>query len=121
MSRCALITGASSGIGYELAKLFAREGDHVILVARNEQKLGEVARELQQSPAASTTVMAKDLAHPDASDELIKQLQRDGRTVDVLGNKAGFLTHGPFAEADLSVQREMMQVGDVMKVPGASI
>lgn len=113
MSRCALITGASGGIGYELAKLCAREGDHVILVARNEQKLGEVARELQQSPAASTTVMAKDLTRPDASDELFAALQRDGRTVDVLVNNAGFGTHGPFAESDLSVQREMMQLNMV--------
>src|SRR3989338_4501146 len=113
MSRCALITGASGGIGYELAKLFAREGCHTVLVARNEQKLSEVAQELRQFSGASVSVMPKDLTLPQAPDELFAQLRREGLTVDVLVNNAGFGTHGPFAEADLSVQREMMQLNIV--------
>src|SRR3989338_3107317 len=113
MSRCALITGASGGIGYELAKLFAREGCHTVLVARNEQKLSEVAQELRQFSGASVSVMPKDLTLPQAPDELFAQLRREGLTVDVLVNNAGFGTHGPFAEADLSVQREMMQLNMV--------
>ncbi|MBI4003960.1 MAG: SDR family NAD(P)-dependent oxidoreductase, partial [Candidatus Omnitrophica bacterium] len=113
MSRCALITGASSGIGYELAKLFAREGYHTVLVARSEQKLAEVAQELRQSLGASVTVVPKDLTLPQAPDELFAALQRDGRTVDVLVNNAGFGAHGPFAQADLLAQREMMQLNMV--------
>lgn len=113
MSRCALVTGASTGIGYELAKLLAREGYHVVLVARSEQKLSEVARELREFSGASVTVIPKDLALPQAPEELFDQLQRQGLTVDVLVNNAGFATHGPFAESDLLVQREMMQLNMV--------
>lgn len=113
MNRCALITGASGGIGYELAKLLARESYHVVLVARSEQRLAEVAQELRQFSGASMIVIPKDLALPQAAEEVFDQLRRQGLMVDVLVNNAGFGSHGLFAEADLSGQLEMMQVNMV--------
>ena len=113
-SRTALITGASSGIGDALAKVFSREGYDLVLVARNAQKLAEVATELQrQRSDAMVTVMPTDLARPQASEELVGQLERDGITVDILVNNAGFGTHGSFAAADLCTQLEMVQVNVV--------
>ena len=110
MSECALITGASTGIGYEFAKLFARDGYQLVLVARNTQRLTEVQDELQQQFRVSVKVVSKDLARPQAPDQLFAELQREGIAVNVLVNNAGFGTHGPFAEADLAAQLEMMQV-----------
>jgi short-subunit dehydrogenase len=110
MSRCALITGASTGIGYEFSKLLARDGYHVVLVARSEQRLAKVAQELRQSSGASVTILPKDLALPQAPQELYDQLQQQQVAVDILVNNAGFGSHGRFAEADLATQLSMMQV-----------
>ena len=113
MSRCALITGASAGIGYELTKLFARDGSQLVLVARNPQRLTEVKDELQRHFHASVKVVSKDLALAQAPDELFAELHREGVAVDCLVNNAGFGAHGRFAEADLSSQLQMMQVNMV--------
>jgi short-subunit dehydrogenase len=110
MSRCALITGASTGIGYEFAKLFARDGSGLVVVARNGQRLAEVKAELEQQFHVPVTVVPKDLALAQAPDELFAELQRERIEVDVLVNNAGFGTHGPFAEADPASQLQMMQV-----------
>jgi short-subunit dehydrogenase len=113
MSRCALITGASTGIGYEFAKLFARDGYQLVLAARSAQRLAEVGEELQRQFRVSVKIFSKDLASPQAPEELFAELQREGIAVDVLVNNAGFGTHGPFAEADLASQLAMMQVNMV--------
>jgi short-subunit dehydrogenase len=109
----ALVTGASSGIGYELARIFARDGYHLVLVARHTHTLGEVAAELQQRYGGSVKVMAADLALPQAPEELFATLEGEGVAVDVLVNNAGFGTHGPFAESEARAQLEMMQVNMV--------
>jgi len=90
-----LITGASGGIGYELAKLFARDHHNVVLVARSADKLAEVAAELQPM-GVSVKAMALDLAQPFAPKFLFEQLQ--GMAVDILINNAGFGSYGEFAE-----------------------
>jgi uncharacterized protein len=92
-----LITGASGGIGYELAKLFARDRHNLVLVARSEKKLAQVAAELQPAGVTIKTV-ALDLAQPPAPKFLFDQLQSDGIAVDILINNAGFGTHGEFAQ-----------------------
>jgi len=93
----ALITGASGGIGYELAKLFARDHHNLVLVARSADKLAQVANELQAGGVSVKTV-ALDLAEPPAPKFLFDQLQREGIAVDILINNAGFGALGKFAQ-----------------------
>jgi short-subunit dehydrogenase len=96
VSRTALITGASGGIGYELAKLFARDQHNLVLVARSGDRLSQVATELQ-SFGVSVKTFALDLAQVPAPKFLFDQLQREGILVDVLINNAGFGALGEFA------------------------
>ena len=92
-----LITGASGGIGFELARLFARDHHNLILVARSGDRLAQVASELR---ALGVTVhtYAIDLAAPNASKLLFEQVQSAGLTVDILVNNAGFGAFGEFAQ-----------------------
>lgn len=92
-----LITGASGGIGYELAKLFARDHHNLILVARSSDKLAQVATELQAHGVTVKTITL-DLTAPPASRFLFDQLQRENIAVDILINNAGFGTFGEFAQ-----------------------
>src|SRR5438876_6042766 len=109
-SKTALITGASGGIGLELAKLFARDGYNLGLVARSEQKLNQLADELGKRHGISVKAIAKDLSAPSSPQEVYEEVQREGIQVDVLVNNAGFAMHGPFAEADLMDLLQMLQV-----------
>ena len=93
----ALITGASGGIGYELAKLFARDHYNLVLVARTAEKLNQVAAELQSQFQVTVKTVALDLASPPAAKFLFDQMQREGVAVDVLVNNAGFGSFGEFA------------------------
>jgi len=93
----ALITGASGGIGYELAKLFARDHHNLVLVARSADKLAQVATELQ-SQGVTVKTIALDLAAPPAPKFLFDQLQREGTFVHILINNAGFGAFGEFAK-----------------------
>ena len=90
-----LITGASGGIGYELAKLFARDHHDLVLVARSADKLAQVAHELQPTGVSVKTI-ALDLGQPIAPKFLFDQLQ--GTSVDILINNAGFGCYGDFAQ-----------------------
>jgi uncharacterized protein len=92
-----LITGASGGIGYELAKLFARERHNLILVARSGEKLTQVANDLQVAGVTVRT-FALDLGQPASPKFLYDQLQKDGVNIEVLVNNAGFGAYGDFAE-----------------------
>jgi uncharacterized protein len=95
-SKTVLITGASGGIGYELAKLFARDHHNLVLVARSADKLAEVAAELQ-THGVTVKAIALDLAAPPAPKFLFDQLQREGIAIDILINNAGFGAFGEFA------------------------
>jgi len=94
----ALITGASGGIGYELAKLFARDHYKLVLVARSAERLAQVAAELQGQFGVTVKTVVLDLATPTAAKFLFDQMRRDGVEVDVLVNNAGFGGFGEFAE-----------------------
>jgi len=96
-TQTALITGASGGIGYELAKLFARDHYNLVLVARSTERLNQVAAELQRQFQVTVKTVALDLASPPAAKFLFDQMEREGVTVDVLINNAGFGGFGEFA------------------------
>jgi short-subunit dehydrogenase len=110
VSKTALITGASGGIGYELALLFARDGFDCIVVARSREKLSELANRLESEFRVKTLVIAKDLSRPTAVDEIYEEVTAASKQVDVLVNNAGFPVFGLFVETDLQVELEMLQV-----------
>jgi uncharacterized protein len=106
----ALITGASSGIGLELAKLFARESHDLALVARSHDKLKVIAEELEQTYGVQVKYYAKDLSISSSAEEIFEVLQSEGGNIDVLVNNAGFGYRGIFAQMELAVALEMIQV-----------
>ncbi len=108
MSTWALITGATAGIGYELAKLFAADHFNLVLVARHEDRLKQMASELQADHKILTRTLAKDLSGPNASKELFDAL-RD-LPVSILVNNAGFGWLGQFVEGELEGATDIMQV-----------
>ena len=99
--KTALITGASFGIGLELARIFAREGYNLVLVARTADKLRQLASELEKAHGTRSLILAVDLTEPGAPAYVLDQTTRAGIDVDVLVNNAGFGQYGPFAENDL--------------------
>lgn len=108
MSDWVLVTGPSSGIGRELARLFAADRFNLVLVARNEAALQQLADELRAEHGIRTKVLARDLGRANAAKEVFAALQ--GIPVSVLVNNAGFGVFGPFARRDLQVQTELLQV-----------
>ena len=101
MKKWALITGASQGIGRELAKLFAADGWNVVLVARDETTLQAVARELQKD-GISVRILPKDLSVPGAAGEIFNTVQTEGIFIEALVNNAGFGVQGAFTETPLA-------------------
>lgn len=108
-----LVTGASSGIGLELAKCFAAEGRRLILVARKRAALQALAAELHRVHGTQSEVLTADLAEPKAPERVFEHLQTNDTKVDVLVNNAGFGAHGQFAELPVARQLEMLQVNVV--------
>jgi uncharacterized protein len=106
----ALITGASGGIGLELARLCAKGGHDVVLVARNREKLEEAAKYLSGMYGIRAEVIAADLKDPDAPQAILGQVEKLGMGLDVLVNNAGFGDWGLFGRADLQRQLDMLQV-----------
>jgi len=106
----ALITGASGGIGYELAKLFAKNHHHLVLVARKQAKLAQVADDLQRQFGISAKTVALDLTTPTAPQSLFEQLQLDGVQVNILVNNAGYGKLGEFAEVPLEESLGQIQL-----------
>ena len=105
-----LVTGASSGIGLELARCFAAEGCRLILVARKGMALESLAAELRKAHKIQAQVFTVDLAHREAPTRLLGHLHAAGLKVDVIVNNAGFGAQGRFAELPLDRQLDMVQV-----------
>jgi hypothetical protein len=95
-ARTALITGASSGIGAALAERFAREGYHLVLVARGAERLQAQVRTLVAAHDVKAWAVPADLAQPGAARKLRVAMQRARRPIDVLVNNAGVVQHGSF-------------------------
>jgi len=106
----ALVTGASSGIGYELAKLFAQDGKNIVVVARSQDRLEKLKTEIENKSGTKVIVEVKDLSNPNAPQEIYSELEKKNINVDVLVNSAGFPMYGKFAETDLKEELDMIQV-----------
>jgi len=100
-NQCALITGATSGIGYELAKLFAESNYNLVIVARSQDELDTTANALKQQYGISVTTIAKDLFKQDAAFELCDELTEQNVQIDILVNDAGQGYYGKFVETDI--------------------
>jgi len=107
-NQTALITGASTGIGYELAKLFARDKYNLVLVARSGPKLAQVGEELREQHGIVVKTIPLDLGLPQASQNLFEETQREGIHVDILVNNAGYGKSGRFA--DIPPEEEYGQI-----------
>jgi hypothetical protein len=110
MSETVLITGASSGIGLELAKCFAADKSNLILVARNTVALETLSAELRREHQIEVHVITADLARAESPQKIFDELKGRGISVDVLVNNAGFGLHGSFAELLLARQLEIIEV-----------
>ena len=106
----ALITGASSGIGKELAIIHAKKGGDLVLVARREDKLNELKQELEQQYKVAITVIAKDLSDLNAPKEIYNEIKKQGIEIEYLLNNAGFGALGKFHEIDLNRQISMINL-----------
>jgi len=113
MAETALITGASSGIGRELARVMAADGVNLVLVARRAEKLQELADALEGEYGIQARVLPEDLAQPDAPEALWAALQAAGVEIDILVNNAGFGGYGFFAATNWQHEAEMLQVNVV--------
>lgn len=110
-TKMALITGASTGIGRDLAELFARDGHNLALAARSGHALEQLAARLKSQFSVDVEVIAQDLSIPDAAQRIFDLLKE--KPIEFLVNNAGFGTHGPFAESDVASQLGMLQLNIV--------
>ncbi len=110
MIKTALITGASSGIGKEFAKIHAEKGGNLIVVARSENKLNDLKKELEETYKINVFVIQKDLTKPNAPKEIYDQVHNTGLKVDYLINNAGFGGLGKFSERELEQDLAMINL-----------
>lgn len=108
--RTALITGPTTGIGRDLAELFAMEGASLILVSRDVKKLEAVKSDLEARFKIRALVVPMDLARPGAADQLVAAVGRSGLEVDILVNNAGYGVYGKFLEENIEAQLGMIEL-----------
>lgn len=110
METYTLITGASGGIGWELARQFAAGGHPLVLVARSANKLAEKQAALQAEYGVPVAIVPQDLTAPDAAQRVYEQVTAAGITVDILVNNAGYGDFVSFIDADWSHQQNMVNL-----------
>ena len=106
----ALITGASNGIGLQLAKIHASKGDNLVLVARNISKLNQIKTELESQYKISVHIIGKDLSLPNAPQEVYDELKHKNIAVNYLINNAGFGDYGFFTETNWEKELQMINL-----------
>ncbi|MGR5556112.1 SDR family NAD(P)-dependent oxidoreductase [Vibrio fortis] len=94
MTKTVLITGASNGIGLELAKIHAEKGHNLVVVARSEDKLNALKQQLENAYSISVEVIARDLSLPESAQQVFNYTQAKELQIDTLINNAGFGGHG---------------------------
>lgn len=110
MSKTALITGASSGIGKELAIIHAQRGGNLVLVARRIDKLNALKLEIEKKYSVTVEVISKDLTQLNAPQDIYDEVKQKGILVDYLINNAGFGGHGKFHERSLEDDLAMINL-----------
>ena len=110
MNKTALITGASSGIGLELAKIAASNGIDLVLVARDKPKLDKLKISLEKHCNISVYVIAKDLSQPNSALDVYNETKQQNIQVDYLINNAGFGDYGMFYETDWNKELQMINL-----------
>ncbi|MES2893092.1 MAG: SDR family oxidoreductase [Bacteroidota bacterium] len=105
-----LITGGTSGIGLELAKLFARDGHNLVIVARSEDELRDTATDLQNQFGVQVIQIARDLMETNAPFELYEEVKSQGLTIDILVNNAGQGQYGEFINTDIEREIAIIQL-----------
>ena len=106
----ALVTGASAGLGLEMARVLAQRGWDLVVTARSPAPLDALAQELDETCGAWVFVSARDLSHPDGPDRLIADVEATGRVVQGLVNNAGFGQLGSYPDLDPDAERRMLRV-----------
>ena len=112
-SNTALITGASGGIGLELARIHAQNGCDLVIVARSEAKLNRIKRDFEAKYGIKVTVITSDLSMPNSAKQVFEKTEKLNIQVEVLINNAGLGGHGKFHERSLLADQEMMQLNMV--------
>ena len=105
-----LVTGASSGIGYHLAKCFAKNGYNLVVISRDQDEINQVAKDLSSEFSITATPIAADLFNKDAAKDIYKQIKDKNIQIDILVNDAGQGQWGKFWETDLDRQLEIVQL-----------
>lgn len=111
--KVALITGASSGIGREFARIHAENGGDIVIIARREDKLNELKEELKEKYNAKVKIIVKDLTLPQAAIEIYNEVKSDGIEIDYLINNAGFGGRGYFYKRPMELDLQMIQLNIV--------
>ncbi len=110
MEGYALVTGATSGIGLEIALNFARDGINLILVARTEEKLVEIKEKIELEYGVDVLIFAKDLSKEEAPDEIYEEVLKRDLRVDYLINNAGFGTFGRLKDTDYDIEKNLVKL-----------
>ncbi|OYU97351.1 MAG: short-chain dehydrogenase [Bacteroidetes bacterium B1(2017)] len=110
MKNTALITGASNGIGLELAKIHASKGGNLVLVARNKAKLDELKEELEKQYNVSVYTIGKDLSEPNSAQTVYNETNANNIQIDYLINNAGFGDFGMFVDTDWNKELQMINL-----------
>lgn len=115
-NQTALITGATSGIGYELAKLFAKDECDLVIVSRDSERLLQVSEEMIAFGSSKVKIISKDLSLPGIPQEIYEETRNEGIRIDYLVNDAGVGEHGLFAETDLEKELKIIQLNVISLV-----
>ena len=110
MKKTALITGSTSGIGYELAYIHAKQGGNLVLVARSKDKLEQIKKDLENKYKIDTYIIEKDLSIKDSARDVYDEIIKNNITVDYLINNAGFGDYGFFNESDWGKLERMINL-----------